>query len=277
MAKAYLYSLTDTWNSAGTTFTGIGLNVTDTASAAGSLLLDLQVGGSSKFRVTKAGVVTASGQITAPDLLGFVTASGGIDYRMAWASGVGVTFFESNAASMSVSNGISLGSGRVVGWSSTTAPTNYPDLILTRDASNTLAQRNGVNAQTFRLYNTYTDASNGEHLAFTWSSNQAKIRTVANGTGVARSLVLGTNGTDRWTLSGSTGHFLASADNTYDIGTSGDNRPRNLFVGGYLSIGDGITAPGAGTGQARIYVDTADGDLKIIFADGTVKTIVTDT
>jgi hypothetical protein len=45
----------------------------------------------------------------------------------------------------------------------------------------------------------------------------------------------------------------------------------------YLDITDGITAPGAGTGRARIYVDTADGDLKVVFADGTVKTLATDT
>lgn len=45
----------------------------------------------------------------------------------------------------------------------------------------------------------------------------------------------------------------------------------------YLDVTDGITAPASATGRARIYVDTADGDLKVIFADGTVKTIVTDT
>ena len=48
-------SVTPTWNAGGTTFTGIGLNVTDTASAAGSLLLDLQVSGTSQFHVTKGG------------------------------------------------------------------------------------------------------------------------------------------------------------------------------------------------------------------------------
>lgn len=52
-------SLIPTWNNAGVAFTGISLNVTDTASAAASLLLNLLVGGLSKFKVDKGGVVTA--------------------------------------------------------------------------------------------------------------------------------------------------------------------------------------------------------------------------
>lgn len=45
----------------------------------------------------------------------------------------------------------------------------------------------------------------------------------------------------------------------------------------YLSVKDGITAPGAVVGFAQIYVDEADGDLKVKFGDGTTKTIVVDT
>lgn len=44
-----------------------------------------------------------------------------------------------------------------------------------------------------------------------------------------------------------------------------------------LVLADGMTAPSAVSGSALIYVDTADGDLKVIFGDGIVKTIVTDT
>ena len=44
-----------------------------------------------------------------------------------------------------------------------------------------------------------------------------------------------------------------------------------------LSIIDGVSAPSTVAGSALIYVDSADGDLKIKFGDGTVKTIVTDT
>ena len=52
-----LFNLADTWNDSGTTFTAIKMDVTDTASASDSLLMDLQVGGASKFSVDKdAGV-----------------------------------------------------------------------------------------------------------------------------------------------------------------------------------------------------------------------------
>lgn len=46
------FSTSLVWNSATTTFTGLKLNVTDTASAADSKLLDLQVGGTSAVQVT---------------------------------------------------------------------------------------------------------------------------------------------------------------------------------------------------------------------------------
>lgn len=44
-----------------------------------------------------------------------------------------------------------------------------------------------------------------------------------------------------------------------------------------LGLVDGITAPGATVGYARLYVDTADGDLKVVFGDGVVKVVAADT
>ena len=74
---------TQTWNGAGVTFTGAKVNVTDTASAAGSLLLDLQLGGVSKFSVSKAGAVTIASTLavtgvatlTAQPIVSSLTAS----------------------------------------------------------------------------------------------------------------------------------------------------------------------------------------------------------
>lgn len=62
------------------------------------------------------------------------------------------------------------------------------------------------------------------------------------------------------------------------ISSNGNQYMRGgVNISSYLRIEDGVTAPGASTGAANIYVDTADGDLKVVFSDGTVKTIVTDT
>ncbi len=62
-----IYNLTDTWNDGATVFDAIKIDVTDTASAAGSKLIDLQVGGASKFKVDKDGNLTTSGDITGLD------------------------------------------------------------------------------------------------------------------------------------------------------------------------------------------------------------------
>jgi hypothetical protein len=57
-------SVTQTWNQIGTTFTAATINVNTVASAAGSKLLDLQVGASSKLSVDKTGSVTLTGTMT---------------------------------------------------------------------------------------------------------------------------------------------------------------------------------------------------------------------
>jgi len=57
-------NMTQTWNASGTTFTGVKLNVTNTASASGSLLLDLQAGGSSVFNVNPYGATLNLGAVS---------------------------------------------------------------------------------------------------------------------------------------------------------------------------------------------------------------------
>lgn len=81
------------------------------------------------------------------------------------------------------------------------------------------------------------------------------------------------DGTDRLGLNPT--QLFPSQDATMSAGTS-SKRFTNVFSQGIALI-DGITAPSTITGHAVIYVDTADGDLKVKFGDGTVKTIVVDT
>jgi hypothetical protein len=74
---AGIHELTDTWNSGGTTFAAIKMNVTDSASNAASKLLELEVGGSDRFTVDKDGDVVAAGTLAvtgASTLTGAVAA-----------------------------------------------------------------------------------------------------------------------------------------------------------------------------------------------------------
>jgi hypothetical protein len=153
--------LSATWNDAGVTFTGLKFNVTDTASAAGSLLLDLQVGGTSNFYFDKAG------KFVAP------ISSGYIAHR--------VTSSRGSLLGLTSIGGVACGSDGVIGFTSG-APTAAADVIFARDAAATLAQRNSTNAQTFRLYRTYTDSSNYQRLTNTWSTSTAVIHNEGAGT-----------------------------------------------------------------------------------------------
>ena len=57
----------------------------------------------------------------------------------------------------------------------------------------------------------------------------------------------------------------------------GTHKTLGGFANDSFYIQDGTTAPSTSSGYAYIYVDTADGDLKVKFGDGTVKTLATDT
>jgi hypothetical protein len=72
--------LAATWNNVATTFNGIKLDVTDTASAAGSFLLNLLIGGAARFQVTKAGNVTAAGTLA---VTGASTLTGAVTFKNA--------------------------------------------------------------------------------------------------------------------------------------------------------------------------------------------------
>jgi hypothetical protein len=87
-------------------------------------------------------------------------------------------------------------------------------------------------------------------------------------------LSFGTNGVTNLHLvpiGAGAGLHLGASTGTTNM-EAGDIRMNNV-----LWIGDGVTAPTTTAGFAAIYVDTADGDLKCKFGDGTVKTIVVDT
>ena len=182
------------------------------------------------------------------------------------ADGTGTGFYRNAANQIGASiNGTRVGSftsvgfellaGNVLNWNG--------DAIILRDgAANTLALRNSTSAQTFNIYNTYTDASNYERGSLAWSGNSLYLRSQNAGTGSSRSVVLDgsqvifqTASNSRWRVDAN-GHFTAGTDNTYDIGASGATRPRFVFVA------DSLVAPSTGTFyvQNRLRItSSADG------------------
>jgi hypothetical protein len=67
----------------------------------------------------------------------------------------------------------------------TTSGTQTAGAFLTCESANTLALRNGTNAQTFRVYNT-TDGTNSEFGGIRWTSNVFEIGAQTAGTGTNR-------------------------------------------------------------------------------------------
>ena len=191
---ADIFNMLDTWNAGATVFTGIKLSVTDTASAAGSLLMDLQVGGVSQFKVSKAGNVSLG---NAQNLT--IGTDFSLDhYVQLYASSriypggnsiIAVAGGSNRYAALGLT-GLTVSSNDGIGWHSTnawglTAATPDRDLILARDAANTLAQRNGVNAQAFNLYQSYTDASNYTRGRVAAASGIVTLAGESAGTGAA--------------------------------------------------------------------------------------------
>lgn len=179
MATVNISAMAKTWNDAGTTFTAIGLNVTDTASNAASLLMDLKVGGSSMFNVNKRGDVEVpqSASFSAPSFkaAGFETGMSLVNNTLVSmvSNGVGV-------ASFKFGNGMLMQTALPIGWG--TANVNGGgDVFLYRDAAAVLALRNSTNAQTSRVYKTFTDSSNYERLSLTGDT----VAVESAGTGTA--------------------------------------------------------------------------------------------
>lgn len=207
-----LSDLSTVWNSAGTAFNGIKLNVTDTASAAGSNLLDLLVGGTSQFSVAKTGGMVAKNFIV-------LQAVGTTDR---WA--------------LLNTSGMAQRNTAYYGWGSGANDAGgAPDLTLFRDAANTFAQRNGTNAQAFRVYNTFTDASNYERGYVRWNSNVFEIGTEAAGTGQARQLTIT-----------SSGALYVNPGSTFELRRGGANS--GLRIGDTASV-DPLGASATSLGQ----------------------------
>ena len=196
-------TISQTWNNAAVAFTGLKVNAVSTASAAGSLLLDLQVGGVSQFSVRKDGFVQVAGGMASP---GGIYTSASANLSFGWLNSY--TF--------------GLSSAGILGWTSGSDARGAPDTILLRDGANTLALRNGANAQTFNVYGTYTSGTSYERLTLSApSAANAIIGTnKGSGGGTARGLEFQTDGVTRMTIpatGGATVNTVAYGNNYINL------------------------------------------------------------
>jgi hypothetical protein len=216
------------WSTSGT---GFGVNA---ASGFAGNLLDLQVNGSSLFKVNANIVTGAQDRITVGSAFTFQetigTAVPGARLNIYGGSG------QSNNASIldvartlfcnGISGGIRTNSNNFFGFSSTAEPSGTVDVLWFRDAAGTLAQRNAANAQTFRVYNTFTSATNFERGKSGWerSTSDAVV------TGSVATTVL-----------------------TVTAVTSGTLAIGQIITGTNVLPGTRITALGTGTGGTGTY------------------------
>jgi hypothetical protein len=159
------------WSTSGT---GLGVNA---ASGFTGNLLDLQVNGTSQLSTASTGATFSVNGFYVKEAAGDRVAVG--------------------------TSGVAFATTQSVSWGNNANQTGVSsrDLFILRDAANTLAQRNGTNAQTTRVYNTFTSTTNFERAKLEWSSNVLRIGTEKGSAGgTARDMELQTDGTTRITL-----------------------------------------------------------------------------
>jgi hypothetical protein len=213
-ASAPVGNFSQTWNASGTTFTALRVNATETAAAAGSLLIDLQRGGTSQFIVRRDGVTAGSLFAIGTNTLGNTLYNGGVmmtsGSELAWAN---------NASSVY----------------------NTLDVRLARDAAHTLALRRTTNAQTFNIYNTFTSDTNHERGFLKWSSNVFQIGTEkGSGGGTARNLEFQTDGATRFAIAAN-GNATIGGGLALGWGGGGTRIIGATFPSGLLQLQTGST------------------------------------
>lgn len=211
---------TQTWNNVATTFKGVTVNITDTASAAASLLMDLQVGGTSKFKVDKNGALTLASAITATSGNSLIGPA------------LFVTSGSPNALIIGGSSNLGFGSGGAA-----------QDLYLIRKgaANLQLGQADAATpvAQTLSVQSVVAGQTNASAAAYPLTINGSQ----GTGTGAGGSIVF------QVAPAGSTG----TAQNALAAAMTIDSAKTVRLGAGYTVA----TLPAAGTAGRRTYVTDA--------------------
>ena len=236
MATQNIYSLTDIWNAAGTTFQAIRMTVTNTASQAASSLMQLVVGTISRFDVNVDGTTTVNKNAAAAPtpITGSAVTAAGVDAAAAIVSldsFGGLTGFYGRRAQGTNASKTAITSGNGL---SIFAGLGYDGSAYTGPAGRVL----------FASSEGWSGTAHGTEILFSTTPNGSTVAALTN----------------RWRMTND-GHFVAVTDNASDIGATGATRPRNVFMAGYgvfgvVAVASLPAAATAGVG-ARMFVNDA--------------------
>ena len=134
-----MISGTQTWNNAGTTFAALFMNITNTASAAGSMLADYQVGGTSYFRLALPGGGISRLVLPENSELSFSNNTGtSPGTRIVGSGGSGLHYYFNGVrmACLATGAGFTIASAEGLGWTNTTdGYSSNKDTMLYRGAA----------------------------------------------------------------------------------------------------------------------------------------------
>ena len=211
-AAAPVLDATTTWNNAAVIFTGVNLNVTDTASADTSALLRLQ----------RNGVDIFSFMYNEPNL-------GGTTLMLSSLNGNPAIIATPDATGNDQAPSITF----QVGFQGSTSGLNGGQLTLTAGGTSQNTKRGG-----------HVTLSGGSGIGAGTTSGSIILQGgFVSGGGVLGNVDLGFAGvTAKWRVvgvapsGGNSGDLIAVTDGGVDIGSSGANRPRNIFLSGTATI-----------------------------------------
>lgn len=222
---------TQTWNASAVTFTGIQLNITNTASAAASKLIDLQLGGTSMFSLTREGDLTVR------------TATNAAKASNLTVRGFGDAFQYSSLILGNTTNSkiwyFNYRVGEAFAFNYYNGAT-YATLMAIDPAttSTVIYGKLGIHS---------ANNGNGYEAAAAWISREG-----------AGDLGFQTNSTVRWKVAVTTGHLVPHTHNAVDIGLTG-TRVRDIYVQGtiYGAISGNATSVTNGVYTTGTYADPA--------------------
>lgn len=180
----------------------------------------------------------------------------------------------SGGSSLVYYSGFRTKSGGSYEWSSdATNGAATADTYLYRDAAGIVAQRNSTTAQTLRVYNTYTDASNYERAVFDWTTtaNTLTIGVQAGGTGTTsrtikitgaqsnNALTIAASGS-AWTMQCDSINFQAANGTTTHFRMDNGGFYNRLTLGKYfMGASDDVALFRVAAALAEINTGTAAG------------------